>query len=138
MSALPQRKVLVLNDEASIADLLALIKELGREYAADAYGERVLTTLSPRQIKSAIVDLRCSERRVRVHGVRNIWPSLTGRVLTVAVEVNSAETLELVAECLLRQNTPGGFFRRMSRRLLTLFGLAPSLHEVLIPHAQRK
>lgn len=132
------RKVLVLSDGASIANLLAIVKELGCENALDSRGEPVLASINPRQIDSAIVDLRCPDRRVRVHGIRDVWPNLVGRVLAITIEAYSPKTLEMVELCLLRPNSWNGLFHRLAARLASLLGLSPSFSRLLIPNAQRK
>lgn len=132
------RKVLVLSDEAAISNLLLFVKELGRENAVDAYGEPVLASLTPRQVDSAIVDLRCSNRNLQAHGIREIWPSMVGRVLVINIEAYSLKTLEMVEQCLLHQSSHAGLFGGLAGRLLALLGLGHSPNRVLIPTTQRK
>lgn len=132
------RKVLVLSEEAAISNLFVLVKELGREHAVDSHGEAVLTYLTPRQIDSAIVDIRCSNRQSGTHGVREIWPSLLGRVLVINAEVYSPKTLQMIEYCLLHQTSHTGFLRGLANRLLAPLGFGPSAKPILAPNAQRK
>lgn len=133
-----RRKVLVLSEESTISNLLLLVKELGCEHAVDSYGEPVLASLTPRQIDSAIVDLRCPNSNFRANGVREIWPSLVGRVLVINVEVYSPKTMQMVEQCLLRETSLGLLLGGLTNRLRALLRLGPSPNQNLIPTAQRK
>ena len=97
-SAPLHRKVLVLMEEASIRNLLQLVKRLEPENAADGDGKSELSTINRKQFDTVILDLRCSKRRPgdEVHGVGQLRPSMVGKLLVINAEVNGPKTLDMV------------------------------------------
>lgn len=98
-SAAQRRKVLVLRNEPSIQNLLALVTKLGRESTVYESGQLPLASIYRTQFDSVLLDLRCLSRQQpegQAYKIHEIRPSLVGKVLVITAEVSSPKTLELV------------------------------------------
>jgi CheY-like chemotaxis protein len=94
-----QRKVLIVEEESSIRNLIStLLGGLGCEGEVAHSGQQALAMISRQPFDAVLLDLRCSDltpERV-VSGILEIRPSLMGRVLVIAGEVADQETLSLI------------------------------------------
>jgi DNA-binding NtrC family response regulator len=94
-----QRKVLVVEEEASIRNLLyALLDRLGWFSDAATSGQQALAKISRQSFDAVLLDLRYSDlapERV-APGILEIRPTLVGRVLVITGEVTAQDTMSLI------------------------------------------
>jgi DNA-binding response OmpR family regulator len=97
------RKVLFLNDEPSIRNLLSLLKRFERENTLTATGDPLLASLDQKQFDAAVIDLRSSRLKAgdEVRGIRKIRAGWVGKLLVIIAEVNGPKTLDLLERYLL-------------------------------------
>jgi hypothetical protein len=122
-----QRKVLAIGDEAAIKNLLTLVKKLdSKRIVAGNWGVD-LSTISRKAFESAILDMRCSNRRpaARGYGFGEMWPSMVGRVLVINLEVNGRKTMEMVERFIFHRHSLGGLWFELTSFLRSLIGRSP-------------
>lgn len=96
-----RRKILVLQNDSSIQNLLTLMKQMERDKAAGE--DPPLATLDRNQFETVILDVRCSQMSAEeVRGIRELRPRLVGRQLVITAEVNGPQTLRLLERYLTR------------------------------------
>ena len=103
------RKVLIVEDEPSVRNVLwLLLAALGFEGDAALRIHQALGMVSRDGFDAVLLDLRCSETAVEqaVDKIREIRPSLVGRVLVITVEVADRKTLESFERCALPLSSP--------------------------------
>ncbi len=125
------RKVLIVADEPAIKNLLLLVKKLdGRRVASSA--EPCLYGIHRRSFDTAILDLRCSQRRPasRGNGFGEVWSSMTGRVLVINAEVNNPKTLELAERYIYHRHTISGLLYDLSNVVRSVVGRSPAPHQI--------
>jgi len=124
----PHRRILVVEDEPAIRNILyVLLARLDCESEIAHSGQQALGMISRGSFDAVLLDLRSSQvpaREVVAH-IKQMSPSLVGRVLVITGEVTDPKTLEWIeSQCL----TPIAGNRLMSdlwNRLRVLLGLAP-------------
>ncbi len=128
----PNRKVLIVADEPSINNLLALVRKVDSRRIAIANGRLDLSTISRRSFDTAILDLRCLHSRpsTRGYNFEGIWPNMVGRVLVINAEVNSLKTLGLVEKYIRQQHTLRDIFFHLTDSARTVIGRSPSPHRI--------
>ena len=101
------RKVLIVADEPSINNLLALVRKVDSRRLATAGGGLDLSTISRKSFDTAILDLRCLHPQPAGRGYHfeEIWPSMVGRVLVINAEVNNLKTFSLVEQYICQRHT---------------------------------
>jgi CheY-like chemotaxis protein len=111
------RKVLVLNDNPSIRNLVSLLKDLGREDTPTESGERLLASLIEEQFQAVVLDMRCLGRKIveEIHGIGEIRAERVGTLLVIVVEVNGPKTLDLLERYILN-GLPGALLWLVSYR----------------------
>jgi two-component system response regulator PilR (NtrC family) len=93
------RKVLVIEDEPSMRNVLyVLLAGLGCDGVAAYSGQQALAMISHESYDAVLLDLRCFNLPAEdvVTHIKNIRPSLLGRVLIITGEVSDPKTLELI------------------------------------------
>jgi DNA-binding NtrC family response regulator len=95
----PRRKVLIIEDEPSIRNVLyALLAGLGYDgdAAPDAY--QGLSMIRKGEFDAVLLDLRCSQLPPdqMVCAIAELRPSLVGRVLVITGEVTHPKTIEML------------------------------------------
>jgi len=96
----PRRKVLIIEDEPSIRNVLyVLLAELGYDgdAAPDAY--QGLSMIRRGEFDAVLLDLRSAHLPLEqmVSAITELRPSLVGRVLVITGEVSDPNTLEMLA-----------------------------------------
>jgi hypothetical protein len=122
------RKVLIVADEAAIKNLLTLVRKLdSRRVVATSTGAPI-STIYRRSFDTAILDLRCSNRRPagRGYGFGEIWPSITGRVLVINAEVNDMKIFGLVERYIYHRHSIEGLLFDLASCVRSLIGHSPS------------
>ncbi len=105
-SSAARRKVLIVEDEPSIRNLLyVLLAGIGCEAETATSGAQALALVEREKFDALLLDLRCLNVRPDevVSGVQRIRPSLIGRVLVVTGEVADQQTLDLIEQHFLLQ-----------------------------------
>jgi DNA-binding NtrC family response regulator len=95
----PRRKVLIIEDEPSIRNVLnALVAELGYDGNAASDTHQALSMIRQDQFDAVLLDLRSSQLppEKMVGAITELRPSLVGRVLVISGEVSAPSTLEVL------------------------------------------
>jgi|YelNatPaOPRAMG01_1025707.scaffolds.fasta_scaffold13810_2 DNA-binding NtrC family response regulator len=108
------RKVLVLRDDPSIRNLLALLKHMARD---KAWGdEPLLAAINRNQFEAVILDVRCSQMSgEEVRGIKEFRPGFVGKQLVIMAECNGPKTLDLL-ERYLKNGLPQTLLWLISHR----------------------
>ena len=125
----PRRRVLIIEDEPSIRNVLfVLLAGLGCEGDVAYTGQQALSMISRGSFDAVLLDLRCSNLGAEevVSQIREIRPSLVGRVLVITGEVTDAQTMELLDRYLLPHIPRNRLMHELWAKLRTILGLAPS------------
>ncbi len=134
MNANPQRrKVLIVEDEPSIRNALStLLSGLGCDGGIADSGQEALAMISRDRFDAVLLDLRCSDLQAEevVSQIREIRPSLVGRVLVITGEIADAKTMELVERHLLLRVPDYRLLEKVSCWLRELLWTSPSPNHV--------
>jgi len=101
-----RRKVLIIEDEPSIRNVLyVLLAGLGCEGEVAYSGQQALAMLSREKFDAVLLDLRCSNASPDevVSQIKEIRPSMLGRVLVITGEVSDPRAMEIIEQHLLPQ-----------------------------------
>lgn len=93
------RTVLIIEDEPSIRNLLCvLLAGLGCEGDIAQNAREALALIEKQSFDAVLLDLRCSEMPAReaVSALKNLRPSLVGKVLVITGEVSDRQTMKLI------------------------------------------
>jgi DNA-binding NtrC family response regulator len=99
MSDGPHRKVLFVEDDASIRNVLyVLLAGQGLQAEVAYSGTQALSMIGREEFDAVLVDLRCRNLPAEqvVSQIQEIRPSLLGRVLVITGEVDSPQTLKML------------------------------------------
>lgn len=103
-SAPARRKVLIIEDQPSIRNLLyVMLAGLGCDGAVASSARQALTMIGRENFDAVLLDLRCASQPAEevVSQIKGIRPSLVGRVLVITGEVGDAQTMEVIErQCL--------------------------------------
>jgi DNA-binding response OmpR family regulator len=122
-----QRRVLIIEDEPSIRNVLyVLLAGLGFEGDVSHSSAQALAMISRESFDAVLLDLRSSEIAAEkiVAQIREIRPSLVGRVLVITGEVADRETLELIERHTLPHVPCHRLFQDLRNRLRTVLGIS--------------
>lgn len=125
----PTRRVLIIEDEPSIRNMLfVLLAGLGCEGDVAYTGQQALAMISRTSFDAVLLDLRCSNVGAEevVAQIKEIRPSLVGRVLVITGEVADAQTLELLDRCLLPHIPRNRLMNELWTKLRAILGSTPS------------
>ncbi len=127
--AAPVRKVLIIEDEPSIRNVLyVLLAGLGCEGHVAHSGEQAVSMISRESFDAILLDVRCPDvqpERV-VSQIKEVRPNLVGRVLVITGEVTDPQTLELLARHCLPHVSRSRLMQELWHRLRGLLGLSTS------------
>jgi CheY-like chemotaxis protein len=96
---MPRRKVLILEDEPAIRNVIyVLLAGLGCEGDVVQDGRQALASISRHSFDAVLLDLRCSELPPEqlVSEILQIQPSLVGRLMVITGEVSDPETISMI------------------------------------------
>ncbi len=122
-----QRRVLIIEDEPSIRNVLyVLLAGLGFEGDVAHSRSQALAMISRESFDAVLLDLRSSEIAAEeiVAKIREIRPSLVGRVLVITGEVADRQTLEFIERYTLPHVPCHRLFQDMRNRLRTVLGIS--------------
>ncbi len=128
-STAPQRKALIVEDEPAIRNVLyVLLAKLGCEGDVAYSGQQALAMIGRENFDAVLLDLRYSSPSTAqiVSQIREIRPSLVGRVLVVTGEVRDTQTLQLIERYCLPPISRNRIMEDALSRLRTLLGITAS------------
>jgi two-component system response regulator PilR (NtrC family) len=128
-AALARRKILVIEDEPSIRNVIyVLLAGLGCESDVAHDGRQALAMLQHENFDAVLLDLRCSELPPEhvVSQIREIRPNLVGRVLVITGEVADPQTLEMIERNCLPHVPRSRLMQELWERLRNLLGFSRS------------
>jgi DNA-binding response OmpR family regulator len=95
----PRRRVLIIEDEPAIRNVLyVLLAGFGCEGDVAHNGHQGLDMLRKGNFDAVLLDLRCSDLPPDqvVSQIKEIQPSLVGRVLVITGEISDPKTMEVI------------------------------------------
>jgi CheY-like chemotaxis protein len=93
------RNILIIEDEPSIRNVLyVLLAGLGCKGDIAHNGHQALAMIEKEIFDAVLLDLRCSEMPTgeMVSAIKELRPSLVGRVLVITGEVSDPQTMEMI------------------------------------------
>ena len=122
----PRRKVLIIEDEPSIRNVLyVLLAELGYDGDAAFDTRQALSMIGKEQFDAVLLDLRSSQLppEQMVCAITELQPSLVGRVLVITGEVSDPATLEMLQQYALPHVPRSRVASDLSRSIAQMDGL---------------
>ena len=93
----PRRKVLIIEDEPSIRNILyVLVAGLGYDGDVASNAHQALSMIRQDQFDAVLLDLRSAQFPQMVSAITELRPSLVGRVLVITGEVSDPNTLKML------------------------------------------
>ena len=124
-----KRKVLIIEDEPSIRNLLyVLLAGLGCEGDVAYTGQQALSMVSRERFDAVLLDLRCSNLRPDhvVSEIRELRPNLVDRVLVITGEVADPKVMDWVEKQCLPHVKSNRLVQELWTSLHRLLGLTNS------------
>ena len=118
------RKVLIVEDDAAIRNVLyVLLAGVGCEGDIAYSGKQALAMMSREEFDAVLLDLRCTNLPAEevFSKIKQIRPSLVGRVLVLTGELTDPKTLELIERHCLPHVPSNRLMQDLWIRLRTLF-----------------
>lgn len=129
-AAVPRRKVLIIEDEPSIRNVLyVLLAGLGCDGHIAYDARQALSMIRQDCFDAVLLDLRAAHlppAEQMVSAITELRPSLVGRVLVITGEVADPETLATLERYALPHVPRSRVVAELWDRLRTLLGFAPS------------
>ncbi len=128
-SNVPHRKVLIIEDDPSIRNVLYMVLAgMGVAGEIAHSDDQVLANLQRDKFDAVLLDLRCAGVKPEevVPAIHRLQPELVGRVLVITGEVVDARTMDLVEEHFLLQVRAENRAEDIARMLRAVLTLAPS------------
>jgi len=123
-----RRKILIVEDEPSISNLLYLLLE-GLNYDGELAvgGQQALAMIGRESFDAILLDLRDSDLRAEqwVSRIAEIQPSLVDRVLVITGEVADPKVLDLIHRHCLPNVPQSRLMEDIHQSLRALMGLSP-------------
>ena len=111
----PRRKVLIIEDEPSIRNVLyVLLAGLGCDGDVATTLEHALSMIGQDRFDAVLLDLRSAHLppEQMVSAITELRPSLVGRVLVITGEVSDPKTLEMLEQAMpCRTSRAAGWYR---------------------------
>jgi DNA-binding response OmpR family regulator len=123
----PRRKVLIIEDEPSIRNVLyVLLAGLGCDGDVAHDTNQALSMIRQDQFDAVLLDLRSAPLQQMVSAITELRPSLVGRVLVITGEVSDSNTLEILEHYAVPHVRRSRVTSDLWGRLRSLLGFAPS------------
>ena len=125
----PRRKVLIIEDEPSIRNILyVLLAGFDCDSEIAYSGKQALGMISRSSFDAVLLDLRSAEAppEEMVSQMKKIRPNLVGRVLVITGEISDPRTMEWIDRHSLSHLPGNRLMQDLWGRLRTILGLAPS------------
>jgi CheY-like chemotaxis protein len=120
---------LIVEDEPAIRNVLfVLLAGLGCEGDVAYTGQQALSMVSRESFDAVLVDLRCNNLGAEevVSQIKEISPSLVGRVLVITGEVTDPQTMDLLSRHLLPHIPRSQLMPELFSQLRGILGLNAS------------
>src|ERR1035438_7220770 len=131
MPHLPQRKVLILEEEPSLRNaLLTLLASLGCEADVVYSGKQAIDIIRKEKFDAVLLDLRCAHAQPEdvVPSIHSLRPSLLANVLVITGDVSDAKRLDLIERYCLLHVSGNRPVQNMAATLRVLLHLPPALN----------
>ena len=128
---MPRRKVLILEDEPAIRNVLyVLLAGLGCEGDVVHNSRQALASINRQTFDAVLLDLRCSELPPAelVSEIIELQPNLIGRLLIITGQVADAETLAMIERNSLAHVPRHQVTNALWGRLQSLLGISRGPH----------
>ena len=128
---MPRRKVLILEDEPAIRNVLyVLLAGLGCEGDVVHNSRQALASINRQTFDAVLLDLRCSELPPDqlVSEIIEVQPNLIGRLLVITGEVATGETLAMIERNSLAHVSRQQVTTALWGRLQSLLGISRGPH----------
>jgi len=122
------RTVLIIEDEPSIRNVLCvLLAGLRCEGDIVPNTREALAMVEKRSFDAVLLDLRCSEMNATetVSALKNLRPSLVGKVLVITGDVSDPQTMELIRKNHWPYIPRHRVMQELWERLRSLLGFSP-------------
>ena len=120
----PRRKVLIIEDEPSIRNVLyVLVAGLGYDGDSASDAQQALSMISKDQFDAVLLDLRSAQLPQMVSAITELRPSLVGRVLVITGEVSHPKTIEMLERYAVPHVPRNRVTADLSRSIAQLDGL---------------
>jgi DNA-binding NtrC family response regulator len=123
------RNVLIIEDEPSIRSVLyVLLAGLGCQGNIAHNGHQALAMIEKQSFDAVLLDLRCSEMPAgeMVSAIKELRPSLVGRVLVITGEVADPQTMEMIKKNCWHHIPRQRVMQELWERLRSLLAFSPS------------
>ena len=123
------RTVLIIEDEPSIRNVLCvLLAGMRCEGNIAPTAGQALAMIEKRDFDAVLLDLRCSEMPARetVSALKNLRPSLIGKVLVITGDVSDPQTMEMIKKNHWPYIPRHRVMQELWDRLRSLLGLSQS------------
>lgn len=130
MPFLPQRKVLILEEELSLRNaLLTLLASLGCKADVAYSGKQAIDIIRSEKFDAVLLDLRCAHAQAEevVPVIQSLRPRLLANVLVITGDETDAKTLDLIERYFLLQIPGNRPVQDMVPTLRVLLHLPPAL-----------
>jgi CheY-like chemotaxis protein len=131
MPHLPQRKVLILEEEPSVRNaLLTLLAGLGCEADVVYSGKQAVDIIRNEKFDAVLLDLRCPHAQAGevVPKIQSLRPRLLANVLVITGDVADPETLDLIERYFLLHIPGNRPVKDMAATLRVLLHIPPVLN----------
>ena len=120
----PRRKVLIIEDEPSIRNVLyVLLAGLGCDGDVAHDTDQALSMIRKNQFDAVLLDLRSAQLPQMVSSITELRPSLVGRVLVITGEVSNPSTIEMLERYALPYVPRSRITSDLSRSIAQMDGL---------------
>ena len=121
----PRRKVLIIEDEPSIRNVLyVLLAGLGCDGEIAHNEDQAMSMIRQDEFDAVLLDLRSAQLPQMVSAITEIRPSLVGRVLVITGEVADPSTIEMLEQYAVPHFPRSRVTSDLWGRLRTLLGFA--------------
>jgi DNA-binding response OmpR family regulator len=125
----PRRKVLIIEDEPSIRNILyVLVAGLGYDGDVASNAHQALSMIRQDQFDAVLLDLRSAQFPQMVSAITELRPSLVGRVLVITGEVSDPNTLKMLERYAVPHVPRSRVTSDLSRSIAQMDGLSSFIY----------
>ena len=128
-SNLARRKVLIIEDEPSIRNVLyVLLAGLGYDGDAASDPRQALSMIRKDEFDAVLLDIRSAQLPQMVSAITELRPSLVGRVLVITSETSDPKTLEMLKRYAVPHMPRNRVTADLSRSIAEMDGLTSFIY----------